>query len=397
MFRVLSIALVLSVLGMASILGPTPYATAQPPEDPGNRPADAGPPQDVVDQLLDRGFQRLQPSIFERAVENEPSSYETVVYGIDGHLWLLGQQEAFLQSLQARYERFPAPELLDAILAQETRIEETLALLEEMSEQEEAGQASGASSSDGWTAVRLGSEDLISMGQAVTSCTTTLERAASADLSATGPTASGSAGFSATCTDIGTVSAMSIAQGTDSSGNVNTFTQDCPSDTGGDVSCDTSASVDGVSDCFSSGQGTVTFGSFTHTVSETNTTCRSLSASLTGTTSLFVPTGSTRTGSWSVSASNGATPFNYQWLYNNAAVGTDSPTYSRSYTHPGFGATRSDTVKVTVSDAANPSQTVTKTLTVQVVFEGSVINPCLGCGCFPLDGNNPEIVTTVCP
>lgn len=386
-----SIALVLAALGMVSVFGPPPRAAAQPPEDPGHRPTHAGPPQDVVDQLLDRGFQQIQPSIFERAVENEPSSYETVVYGIDGHLWLLGQQEAFLQSLEARYERFPAPELLDAILSQQTRIAETLTLLDELLE-EDAGQTSGASSSESLTPVRLGSEELISMDAAVTSCSTSLQRAASADPSSTGPTASGSAGFSDTCTEIGTVSSLSLAQGTDSSGNLNTFTQDCPSVTGGDVSCDTAATVDAVSDCFASGQSTVTFGAFTHTVSETTQTCRMLSAGLTGTTNIFVPLGSTVSGSWSVSVSDGESPFSYQWLYNNAAVGADSPTYSRSYTHPGTGFSRTDSVKVTVSDSSNPSQTVTETMTVQVVFEGFEINPCLDpCGCSSVDGNNLEL------
>jgi len=385
-------AFTLSVLLVVSVaFGLTAYA-AQTPANPGNRPDHAGPPQDVVDQLLDRGFQQIQPSIFERKPADTPTSYETVVYGIDGHLWLLGQQEAFLETLEARYERFPAPELLDAILAQERWIEGTLALLDEMLTQE----ASGQSLDDGLKAVRLGSGEVISVGEAVTSCSTTLARAASAGPSATGPTASGSASFSDTCSEMGTVSSFSTAQGTDSSGNINTFTQDCPDDEGEDVSCDTSATVVAESDCFAGGLARVLFGSFTHTVSETSSTCRSLSASLTGTTSLFVPAGSTRTASWTVTPSNGETPYNYQWLYNNAAVGTDSPSYSRSYTHPGIGFTRTDTVKVTVSDSSMPTQSDTETLTIQVTYANTCTDPCF-CPFSTVGGINLETVTTVCP
>jgi|GEM_PF-1640619 len=381
----------LALSAFLAVLVLTPIAVAQPPEDPGNRPAHAGPPQDVVDQLLDRGFRQVQPSIFERQPVDTPTSYETVVYGVDGHLWLLGQQEAFLETLQARYDQYPAPEMLDAILAQETRIEENLALIDEMRAQ---GTTGGQTTLDnGLTAVRLGSGELISVGEAVTSCTTTLQRTGSAGATSTGPTATGSSSFNDTCTEVGTVSSTATAQGTDSIGNINTYTQTCPSATGGNVSCNATASVNAVTACFSNGQGSVTFGFFTYTASETNSICRPLTASLTGTTSIYVPRGSSRTGFWSVSASNGSTPYSYQWLYNNAAVGTNSTSYSRSYPHPGIGYVRFDTVKVTVADSSNPTQTVTKQLTVRVEYENLCIDPCFcPISAASVYGINPESI-----
>lgn len=391
-FRLTLTAVVLTALLAAVVL--TPIAVAQPPADPGNRPAHAGPPQDVVDQLLDRGFQQVQPSIFERQLEDTPTSYETVVYGIDGHLWLLGQHEAFLETLQARHDQFPAPELMDAILAQEQRIDETRALIAEMQAQE---SAPGRTTLDnGLTAVRLGNGELISVGEAVTSCTTTLQRTGSAGPTSTGPTASGSSSFNDTCTEVGTVSSTATAQGTDSTGNINTYTQTCPSVTGGNVSCTATASVNAVTSCFSNGQGSVTFGFFTYTASETNNICRPLTAVLTGTTSIYVPWGSTRIGSWSVSASNGTTPYSYQWLYNNAAVGTNSTSYSRSYPHPGVGYVRYDTVKVTVNDSTG--QTVTKQLSVRVEYENLCSDPCLcQVTAASVYGVNPESIQQPCP
>jgi len=360
-------ALVLLVLGLA------PVAIAQP-ADPGNRPDHAGPPQDVVDQLLDRGFQQVQPSIFERDVDGG-FSFETVVYGIEGHEWLLGQQQAFLETLQARYELFPAVELLDAIFAQERRIAETQTLLEEM-RAAEADNTSGASVSEGLTSVRLGADEVISIADAAT-CTTTLQRSGSAGPGSIGPTASGSASFSDTCTETGTVSATATAQGTNSTGNTVTYTDDCPSQTGGNVSCNASASVDAISNCFSNGQGSVTFGFFTYTVSQSNSSCRILTANLTGTTYIYVPAYSTGFGSWSVSASGGTTPYNYQWFFNNAPVGTNSTSYARAFPHPGYGTTIYYTVKVTVTDSSSPSQSVTKTLSVRVVYASvTSCDPC---------------------
>lgn len=361
----------------ALVLSIAPLAVAQPPADPGHRPEHAGPPQDVVDKLLERGFQRVQPSIFERAVEGQPSSYETVVYGIDGHQWLLGQQQAFLQFLQQRYDQFPAPELLDAIDAQGRRIEETQNLIAELKAEEPNG-TSGASLS-GLTAIRLGGGDVSSLADAASSsCTTSLSRSASAGSGSIGPLATAGSSFSDNCGEQGSVSALSTAQGTDAIGNVNTYFQNCPSFTGGNVSCDTSATVDAVTDCFSSSIGQVTFGSITYTVSQSSAACRVLSATLSGTTSIFVPFGTTRFGSWSVSASGGTPGYNYQWLYNNGAVGGNSTSYSRSYTHPGFGSVRFDVVKVTVSDSSSPTQTVTRQITVRVEFESSsCTDPCI--------------------
>jgi hypothetical protein len=362
------LALVLLVLGLA------PVALAQP-ADPGNRPDFAGPPQDVVDQLLDRGFQQIQPSIFEREVDAEPFSYETVVYGVDGHEWLLGQQQAFLETLQARYELFPAVELMDAILAQEHRIAETEALIAEM-RAAEADNTSGASQSEGTRSVRLGAEELISAVEAAT-CTTTLSRSGTAGPGSTGPTASGGSSFSDNCSESGTVSALATAQGTDSTGNIVTYSDECPSRTGSSVSCSASASVNAVTSCFSSGQGSVTFGFFTYTVSRSNNTCRLLTASLTGTTYIYVPAYSTGFGSWSVSASGGTTPYNYQWFFNNGPVGTNSTSYSRSFPHPGYGTTVYYTVKVTVTDSSSPSQTATRSLSVRVVYASpSTCDPC---------------------
>jgi hypothetical protein len=355
-------ALVLLVFGLA------PVAIAQP-ADPGNRPDNTGPPQDVVNQLLDRGFRQVQPSIFERELDSQSFGYETVVYGVDGHVWLLAQEEAFLETLQARYDQFPAPELLDGILAQERRIADTRARIDEMLEAE-AGNTSGASESEGLTSVRLGADGVMSITDAV-SCTTTITRAADAGPGPTGPWGSASASFTDDCGVEGTVSTTAMAQGTTTTGNIITVTDDCPPKTGSSVSCSAYASAEAVTVCFSSGTADVTLGFFTYQANVVNNVCRTLKTTLTGTTSLSVPYGGTGTGSWSVAATEGTLPYTYHWFFNNAAVGTNSPSYSRSFPHPGYAGTVYYTVKVTVTDSSSPTQTVTKQLTVQVTYGSS--------------------------
>jgi hypothetical protein len=366
------IALVLLVLGLA------PVAIAQPgnPDNPGNPPAHAGPPQDVVDQLLDRGFVQIQPSIFEREVEGT-LSFENVVYGIDGHEWLLAQQETFLEFLEARYQEYPAVELLDAIAAQERRIARTEALLAEM-RAAEAGNTSGGSLSEGLTSVRLGAEEILSTADAV-SCTTTLNRSADAWPGSSGPHATGAASFSDNCSLTGTVSSLATAQGKDSTGNIITYSDECPSKTGSNVSCSSSATVNAVTECYSHGQGDVTFGFFTYTASKDNFVCRMLTATLTGSTYIYVPWGTTRYGYWSVSASNGTPSYRYQWYFNNAAVGTNSTTYSRAFPHPGYGTTRYYTIRTLVTDSSSPALSVyalPNPLNLTVVYDPGTCDPC---------------------
>lgn len=366
-FYLLPLALAVLLIGLAA------PSLAQPASNP-NVPETAGPPQDVVDMLLEQGFERLQPSIFERPTDVDGSSFENVVFGIEGHEWLLSQQQAFLQTLQARYELYPDGELLDAVLAQEARIADTQALLEEMRSLESGSGASAQSGTNGLTAVRVTSPGAssgqpISLVDALQNCTTSFNRRADAVPQTSGPLATAASSFSDNCAQTGTVSATASAQGTDSSGNVNTFTQDCPSKTGSSVSCNVSASVNAVTECFYNGQSTVTIGFTTYTVSEFNDVCTKVLASIdSGPFTVYVPYGSKAWATWNGSATGGQTPYGYQWLYNNASVDTDT-SYTRAYLHPGYGTTVYDSLKFKVTDASG--QTSTASRTIKVVYESS--------------------------
>lgn len=374
-YRRLFLAVVLVGLGLV------PIAIAQPPAEPGP-PAHAGPPQDVVDFLLSRGFQQIQPSIFERPVEGSATGWETVVYGIDGHEWLLAQQQGFLQFLEDRYELYPAPELLEAIYAQQARIAETQAMLEEMRALESVGGASTLKTSDGLTAIRASDGGVVALVDALKDCTTTMTRQADAGPGTSGPWASGASSFVDNCSNLGNVSATATAQGKDGVGNINTYTQDCPTQSGSNVSCSVYAEVEAVTECNSNGQGqvSVTVGGFlTYSVNENNSVCRPLIVTLTGPISVFVPRYSSVFARWDAMGSQGAPNYSYQWFYNNATVksGTTSgaSSYTRTYVHPGYGFSRYDTVKVTYTDSAG--QVVTKSRKVLVTYESTCSDPCL--------------------
>lgn len=95
-----------------------------------------------------------------------------------------------------------------------------------------------------------------------------------------------------------------------------------------------------------------------------------LNASIVGSSTIYLPTKIqySRTYSWSANVSGGVTPYSYQWYYKLGSlayqyVGSGS-SYSRTYTYIGY-KTRTDNLKLVVTDNANQTKTVYKTISIR--------------------------------
>lgn len=345
---------------------------AQPPANPpGNPPQHAGPPQDVVDDLLERGFRRIEPAVFQRPVEGN-RSFETMAFGAEGLEFILRQYEAQLQILYEREQADPRPERLDAILALEGLVERTQATLLDLRHEEATAASRLWSNPDGLRSAVL----------ATATCDTTLHRMVRASRGSLGPEAACEASYDDTCSDLGNAYCFAHAEGSvPPLFNEQTQTCDLPGVDSAD--CASSAAVEATEGCYSNAIAEVQFNTLmnggsrqlvTLSLGETNNVCRSLAVSLTGTTSVLVPESSCRFASWTATASGGDGSYTYDWRYNGVLVKSGpSNLFSHTYFHPGYPGSFTDTVQVTVRDGTG--ETATAFRSVSVTYDASG-----GCG-----------------
>jgi hypothetical protein len=232
------------------------------------------------------------------------------------------------------------------------------------------------------------------------SCTTSINRAATAGPGSNGPTASGSGSFSDSCSHSGEVYAFAHAEGF--LGSVfDTHTQvDGPKTGVGSASASASTSnfVSADNNCLSNGLGrsrvtdsngaTATF-----LVEQNSTACRTLTVSIaSGPSSLFVPYGQCINATWTASANLPGTSFTWRW--NGSVVGSGS-SYTRQIcsTNPSSTFSQNNTLSLA---GTNSGQSASASRVVSVTFEGFSdpcecpplpCEPCLPCFKERRDGN----------
>lgn len=349
-------------------------AQGPPPGTPGQ-----GPPDEVVERLLERGWKQVVPEVFQRPVEDN-SSYETLAFGSDGLLWLLRVLEAQLQALESHRTGELNPDLEAVIEGHIAMMDQTAALM-----LEERRNGSGRKS----LGTKWDLDDLLTkLGEAGTkaavACDTSLHRDANAYASATGPQATSNASFSETCSAFyADPFCNAYAEGW--TGTTFTFNGQTTDPPGGynSASCSASAGVSATSSCYSIGETQVSlqdsaFGLVSHYIVKTNNTCRPPAVSIIGPSSVWVPAYSCTTKTWTSSVSGGTPPYvSYQWKYNGIVVGSGT-SYSRTYCNnfPTINdRTYFDSVSLTVTDSAADTGTATKG--VSVTYEGSSCEPCI--------------------
>lgn len=364
------------ILALAAVAALTlsPAVFAQPPGGPGNGnpPEQAGPPQEVVDMLLERGFHQVEPNVFQRP--NEDASVDTVAYDADGHEYLVRILEARVQSLEDQQAINYLTERAEAIASYQAWIDDFQAYIDEVR----------AASGPGPSPLKANPLTLSSLSDAATACDSTLHRLADTKALTDGPNAHGEASFTDSCSAYGEVSVNTTVSGWESSNELGMF-DNCFQPGNGSATCSATSHVIASTNCSATADAvakiTADDGGFgfpslvSWLVSESNTTtCRILGATLTGTSSLSVPCGACRTGSWSVSATGGSGSYSYAWTYDGVAVGGNSTSYARSYCNNLCnGAGFIDTVAVKVTDSAGAQVTRSKGVSISY---GGTIDPC---------------------
>lgn len=359
-----------------ALIAAVSFAQGPPPGTPGQ-----GPPPEVVEKLLERGWKKVIPEVFQRPVEDN-ASYETLTFGADGLFWLLGVMETQLQLLESRRTDVFNPDLENVIAGHVDLMNQIAALM--LKERKKGPNTKALAATWGLDGLLAALGD--ATAKAAVACDTSLHRDADAFPSATGPQATANASFNETCTAFSADPfCNTYSEGwTGSTFSFSGQTNDPPGSFNS-VSCSASAAVSATSACFSFGETQVSlqdsaFGLVSHYILKTNFTCRPPAVTINGPSSVWVPAYTCTTATWTSSVSGGTPPYvSYQWKYNGIVVGSGT-SYSRTYCN-NFPSTYdriySDTVSLTVTDSAAGVGSASRG--VNVTYEGSWCEPCSVC------------------
>jgi hypothetical protein len=227
-----------------------------------SRPGLAGSPGPIPADLLERleqdGWKQIQPGVMQR--ESDDGTVETLGYGSDGLRFKLAEMKAQLVFLRKEYALRPSVELRQAIRAHRAEIQRTQTALKKP---DTAGKLESAS-------------DALVAG---TSCTANYDATVSVLPHALGASAKADAYFENGCGYVGEVYAHAYAKATTAANEIATTTQSDPAPNtpriGENVAASASASVNGVTDCYSYAYSSVTNYDLgiTYSQSGTSSTC----------------------------------------------------------------------------------------------------------------------------
>jgi len=295
---------------------------------------------DVIASMLRDGWTIKQDGVLQR--DRGPHQTESFVFGSAGFTWKLQDLQKQLRNLRQAYLAHPKPELRKAILNHRKEIANTqkmivLARADEDSSKSTIDRVDKASCN-------------ISFGYSASASYLTSQQ---------GTTANASANFSGNCGFTGEVYAYSYSEAT-VSGALTTQTLTDGPRSGSSVTATANTSQTGLPSCDSYAYASMTSSDFSsshssYSISATNYNCPAPVTppvpTITGPSSIYVTSGCATT-TWTASATNGTSPYTYQWTWNGANVATGT-SYSRSTCAGTTYSNTTNTLGLTVTDSAS--------------------------------------------
>lgn len=289
---------------------------------------EGGPPEPKwLQQMHAKGWRKVQEGVLQR--DTGGGRFETFSYGAEGLRWVVQGYERQLRFFEGRYSEWPTPELAKAIDQLRGEIDRVNG---------EISVAPPAESFDGET---------------LAACTVfeqSMQASAGPQETPQGVKAEASASFRSDCFVADTY-AVAHAEATDASGTHNIFTQEDP-ESGSSISSHASASMAGVTNCYSWAQASVSYeGSVYLTPLIENYSCPvDIEAVINGPASVTTDyyTNPCADATWTASATGGNGGYTYKWYVDGVLRSSTDSTLTEQFCNRNTPAT----VEVVAMDSA---------------------------------------------
>jgi hypothetical protein len=309
------------------------------------RPAAAATVGDPLTAMVQAGWKPVSEGVLQRSKGG--NKVESLVTGVKGFTWKLRQLEAQLEILRSDFEANPTLELRRAIAAQRKAVVSTKQLIQRL--QANPGATDGKIS----CTINFGYDsDAYPLSSAV------------------GVGATANANFNSNCSFSGEVYAYSYSKATTQSGLVTTLTKVDGPRSGANVSASAVGSVNGVTDCYSHAESSMTSNSISpssYYIVDDNYTCPSvMNVTVTndwGSSDIYVQGYDCAYINWTTSISGGAPAYSTAMYQNNAYM-TSSTSFANTFCGSNSNWTQTVTVSSNVTDSAGQSKSASQVTTI---------------------------------
>jgi hypothetical protein len=329
------------------------------------RPASPATVGDPLTAMVQAGWKPVSEGVLQRSKGG--NKVESLVTGVKGFTWKLRQLEAQLEILRSDFEENPTLDLRRAIAAQRKAVVSTKQVIQRL--QANPGATDGKIS----CSINFGYDsDAFPLSSAV------------------GVGATANANFSSNCAFSGEVYAYSYSQATSASGLLTRLTKVDGPRSGANVSASAVGSVNGVTDCYSHAESSMTSNSLnpsSYYIVDDNYTCPSAPLTVTVTGSLgsdvYVTGFNCASITWTTGISGG-TPAYSTTMYKNAAFMTNATSFANSFCGSNTNATQTVTVSANVTDSQGQAKSASQLTTIH--YSVKLTNPPPACSVYDGSG-----------
>ena len=343
-----------------------------------SRPAAAATPATADDPLIamaQAGWKPVSEGVLQRSKGG--NKIESLVTGVKGFTWKLRQLEGQQEILRAAFEEQPTLELRRALAAMRKAIVSTKQTIQRI--QAHPGATDGKVSCSinfGYDADAYGLTSSVGVG------------------------GTASANFNSNCAFTGEVYAYAYSQARTQAGLMTVLTKTDGPRSGANVSASAVGSVNGVTECYSHAESSMTTNSLnpsSYYIVDDNYICPLEPLAVTVTndwgTDIYLSGYDCASITWTTNVSGGSPAYSTA-MYKNAAYMTNSTSFTNTFCGSNLNSTQTVTVSANVSDGLGTSRSASQITTIHYF---RYVAPPPGCSVAPTGSDKIQEYPYICP